>query len=205
MADPRLATVIDSNLSTITAEADKVLWIDAPEPWIEHAELQAGRDIRLVDRAHLYNTLLGYQFRVPIRSSLVLLRPAADGPELTGLREQRHRNGDVYDAFRYNVIRVWQQPVDLLLACGLTVLPLAPVSNVEPEKVPEVLLAIADRLAREASRDQAATLWSADPDPDGITLRGRADRRVFQGDTHHAVRNPRDRGVNGLSEHPQER
>jgi predicted transposase YdaD len=67
----------------------------------------------------------------------------------------------VYDAFRYNVIRVWQQPVNFLLACGLTVLPLAPVSDVEPEKVPEVLLAIADRLARQASPDQAATLWNA--------------------------------------------
>ena len=157
----RAVTAIDSNLSTVTAEADKVLWIDVPEPWIEHVELQAGRDIRLVDRSHLYNTLLGYQFRVPIRTTVILLRPAADGPELTGLREQKHRNGDVYDAFRYNVIRVWQQPVDLLLACGLTVLPLAPVSKVEPEKVPEVLLAIADRLAREASPDQAATLWNA--------------------------------------------
>ncbi len=104
LADPRLVRAIDSNLSTITAEADKVLWIDAPEPWIEHAELQAGRDIRLVDRSHLYNTLLGYQFRVPIRTRVVLLRPEADGPELTGLREQKHRNGDVYDAFRYNVI-----------------------------------------------------------------------------------------------------
>jgi predicted transposase YdaD len=161
LADPRLARVIDSNLSTIVAEADKVLWIDAPEPWIEHVELQAGRDIRLIDRGHLYNTILGYQFRVPIRTSLVLLRPAADGPELTGVREQKHRNGDVYDAFRYNLIRVWEQPVDQLLACGLTVLPLAPVSMVEPEKVPDVLRAIADCLAREASPDQAATLWSA--------------------------------------------
>ena len=159
--DPRLARVIDSNLSTITAEADKVIWIDTPEPWIEHVELQASRDARLVDRAHLYNTLLSYQFRVPIRTTLVLLRPTAEGPELNGLREQRHRNSDLYGWFRYNVIRVWEQPVDHLLTCGLTVLPLAPVSNVQLENVPGVLLAIADRLAREASPDQAATLWNA--------------------------------------------
>ncbi|MGP0069835.1 MAG: hypothetical protein ACLQGP_40315, partial [Isosphaeraceae bacterium] len=79
--DPGRVRVIESNLSTVTAEADKVLWIDDPEPWIEHVELQAGRDARLVDRGHLYSTLLEYQFRVPIRSTLVLLRPAADGPE----------------------------------------------------------------------------------------------------------------------------
>jgi hypothetical protein len=159
--DPGRVRAIDSNLSTVTAEADKVLWIEAPDPWIEHVELQGSRDIRLVDRGHLYSTLLEYQYRVPIRSSLVLLRPAADGPELTGLRERKHRNGDVYDQFCYNVIRVWEQPVSHLLTCGLTVLPLAPISKVEPEKISEVLQAISERLIKEASPDQAATLWNA--------------------------------------------
>ena len=159
--DPDKVIVIDSNLSTIAAEADKVLWIKAPKPWIQHVELQAGRDIRLEERSHLYSTLLGYQFQVPVRTNVVLLRPAADGPELTGLREQKDHNGDVYDSFRYNVIRVWEQPVDFVLSCGLTVLPLAPVSKVEIEKVPEVLLAISDRLARETTPEQAAILWNA--------------------------------------------
>ncbi len=101
LADPGRVTAIDSNLSTVTAEADKVLWIDAPRPWIEHVELQAGRDTRLDDRSHLYSTLLGYQFRVPVRTTLVLLRPEADGPELTGRRETRYHDGDVYNWFRY--------------------------------------------------------------------------------------------------------
>jgi hypothetical protein len=153
--------VIDSNLSTVTAEADKVLWIDDPEPWIEHIEFQASRDVRLEDRAHLYSTLLGYHHQVPIRTALVLLRPEADGPELTGQRERRLPEGDVYDWFRYDVVRVWQQRVDVLLACGLTVLPLAPVSDVDVGRVPGVLMAISDRLAREASAEQAATLWNA--------------------------------------------
>ncbi len=67
----------------------------------------------------------------------------------------------MYDWFQYSVVRVWEQPVDQLLACGLTVLPLAPVSRVETERVPELLLAISERLARESSPDQAATLWNA--------------------------------------------
>ena len=44
---------------------------------------------------------------------------------------------------------------------GLTVLPLAPLSNVQEEKLPEVLLAISARLAQEASPEEAATLWNA--------------------------------------------
>jgi predicted transposase YdaD len=59
------------------------------------------------------------------------------------------------------VVRVWEQPVDLLLASGLTVLPLAPVSDVKEEKVPAVLITIAERLARETSPEVAATLWNA--------------------------------------------
>jgi predicted transposase YdaD len=40
-------------------------------------------------------------------------------------------------------------------------LPLAPVANVEPERVPEVLVTISERFVREASSEQAATLWAA--------------------------------------------
>jgi predicted transposase YdaD len=44
---------------------------------------------------------------------------------------------------------------------GLSVLPLAPVADVEPEQVPSVLVAISERLVREASPEQPATLWAA--------------------------------------------
>jgi predicted transposase YdaD len=153
--------VIDSNVSTITAEADKVLWVDEQEPWIEHVELQAGRDIELSDRVHHYNTSLGRAHQVPVHTTIILLRPGADGPDVNGTYERRYRNGDVYDWFRYDVVRIWLQPVEEVLASGLPVLPLAPVAKVEPEQVPKVLLAISERLVRETSPEQAATFWAA--------------------------------------------
>jgi hypothetical protein len=159
--DPGRVFVIDSNISTVTAEADKVLWVGEPEPWIEQIELQASRDVGLANRAHMYNILLRARHKVSVRTVLVLLRPAADGPELTGVLEQKYRDGEVYDWFRYHVVRVWDQPVDLMLACGLTLLPLAPVSNVPVENLPGVLMAISDRLTRKTSLDVAATLWNA--------------------------------------------
>ena len=91
--DPSRVSVIDSNISTVVAEADKVLWIDEAEPWIEHVEFQAGRDIGLPDRVHQYNTSLWRAHEVPVHSTILLLRPAADGPELTGKHERRYRNG----------------------------------------------------------------------------------------------------------------
>ncbi len=72
----------------ITAEADKVLWVDDPRRWIEHIELQASRDARLVNRVQCYHSLLGYQYEVPVHSAVVLLRAEADGPELTGTFEK---------------------------------------------------------------------------------------------------------------------
>jgi predicted transposase YdaD len=56
LTDPDRVRVIDSNVSTITADADKVLWVDEQELWIEHFELQAGRDNGLPDSVHHYNS-----------------------------------------------------------------------------------------------------------------------------------------------------
>src|SRR5690349_11492741 len=56
----------------------------------------------------------------------------------------------IYDWFRYDVVRVWRQPVAAVLGCGLTVLPLAPICDVVPEQVPGVLMAISGRLEQEA-------------------------------------------------------
>jgi hypothetical protein len=159
--DPGRVKAIDSNLSTVTAECDKVLRVEDTVPWIMHIEFQAGRDVGLADRMHMYSPLLHSHHKVPVRSVLVLLRPAADGPELSGLLEKKWPEGEVYDWFRYHVVRVWEQPVDRLLAAGPTVLPLAPVSDIQEEQVTEVLLAISDRLAKEAGPEEAATLWNA--------------------------------------------
>ena len=149
VSDPACVKVIDSNLSTVIAEADRVLWVDEPMPWIEHVELQAARDIELPDRVHGYSTLLHRSRKVPVHTTIVLLRPVADGPELTGTHEIRDRQGDVYDWFRYDIVRVWQQPVDEVLAAGLPVLPLAPVAAVSAERLPEVLVAISERFGSE--------------------------------------------------------
>lgn len=98
--DPSRIRVIDSNLATIVPEADRVIWVEVPDPWIEHLELQAGRDLRFTDRAHLYSVVLESHHVVPVRTTLVLLREQADGPELTGVLEKRYRDGTVYDQFR---------------------------------------------------------------------------------------------------------
>ena len=92
---------------------------------------------------------------------LVLLRPPADRPELTGeyVGEFPGRGPNLW--FRYDVIRVWKLPVDRLLTAGLAVLPLAPISDVATGRLPEVLTTVVERLRREASPEMARTLWTA--------------------------------------------
>ncbi len=153
--------LIDSNLSTIAAEVDRVIRLEDPIPWLWNLEFQAGRDLGLATRLHFYSTLLHHHHKLPVRTSLILLREAADGPELTGIHEMRYPGGEVYDWFRYDVVKLWEQPVEPILAAGLTVLPLAPVAQVERDEVPNVLAAIAERFERETTRDRAETLWNA--------------------------------------------
>src|SRR4051812_29268873 len=52
--------------STILMEADQVLRIDGPSPWLVDIEFQASLDRRLAWRMHLYSTLLERRHDVPV-------------------------------------------------------------------------------------------------------------------------------------------
>jgi predicted transposase YdaD len=153
--------VINADLSTITAEADKVLRIGAPEPWLLHVELQSSYDRILPRRLLRYNVLLDLRHDLPVQSVAVLLRPGADGADLTGTLRRRLPEGDVFHEFRYRVIRAWQQPVEQVLEGGLGALPLAPLADVSEATLPGVLRRMHERLRREASPPDAAMLWTA--------------------------------------------
>jgi hypothetical protein len=159
--DPSLVTVIDSNVSTVTAEADKVVRVGGPEPLIVHTEVLSGRDLAYPEQALWYNMLLHHRHKVPVWTVIVLLRPAADGPELTGEFEGSFPGRGRNLWFRYDIVRVWEQPPERLLTTGLALLPLAPVSNVAPERLPEVLTAVAERLRDEAGPELTKTLWTS--------------------------------------------
>ena len=69
--------------------------------------------------------MAGHRHGLPVWSVLVLLRPAADGPELTGEYEQEVPGRGRNLWFRYDVVRVWELPPDRLLAAG----PAAPAAG----------------------------------------------------------------------------
>jgi predicted transposase YdaD len=152
---------IDTDVSTVLAEVDKLVRVGGPSPWLAHVELQAGRDRQFPYRMLQYHALLLHRYGLPVDSTVVLLRPAADGPEMSGRLEQRGPTGDVTLAFAFRVVRLWERPVEELLGGGLGVLPLAPLAAIEPERLPSVMRQIADRFLREAEPSAARELWAA--------------------------------------------
>lgn len=159
--DAQQVRVIDSNLSTFTAEADKVVRIDGAEPSLVHIEFLSGRDPAQPERSHWYNTLLARRHQVPVWSVIVLLRAAADGAELTGAFERQFPGRGRNLWFGYDVVRIWRESPDRLLGGGLPLLPLAPVADVAPDRLPEVLRTLAERLRDEVGGELRATLWTA--------------------------------------------
>src|SRR4051812_4583569 len=77
--------LIDADLSTVTTQADKLIRIDDPKPWLLHIELQASRDPVIDRRVLRYNVLAHDRHDLPVHSVIVLLRPESDAPNLTGL------------------------------------------------------------------------------------------------------------------------
>lgn len=153
--------VVDANVSTITAEADKVVRIDGPQPWLAHLELQSSADPTLEARLSYYNCLLHRRHGLPVQSIAVLPRPEADRPRMSGLLRQRLPDGTVYLRFRYTAVRTWEQPLEPLLSGSLATVPLAPLAAGAERELPAIIDRMRRRLGAETSEQVAAQLWTA--------------------------------------------
>src|SRR5262249_30342519 len=107
-----------------------------------------------------YNAILEHRHALLVRSVVVLLASKADRSNLTGLYQRGFPGEEDYLRFRYQVIRVWQLPVESLLAGGLGTLPLAPVGAVAEAEVPGVIEQMKTRL-QGRPQDQAKRLWAS--------------------------------------------
>jgi predicted transposase YdaD len=153
--------VIDADLSTVTAQADKVLRVGGEPPWLLHLELQSYRDPELAGRVHHYNALLEYRHGSPVWSVVVILNRPADHASLTGLFERGFPGERPYRMFRYQVVRVWEMRPERFLTGGLGTLPLAPLSDMTAEELPAVVARMAERFRQEAARETRGELWTA--------------------------------------------
>ncbi len=155
--------VVDADLSTITSEADKILRIEEPSPWIVHVEFQSSYNKELPLRLQRYNILAHYRHGLPVQSVVVLLRgEAGRSSKITGLAsEHRLPDGLLYHEFRYNAVKVWERPVEEILAGALATLPLAPITQVSLGELPRVIQLMDERIEREVSPAERPDFWTA--------------------------------------------
>jgi predicted transposase YdaD len=81
---------LDTDVSTVTAQTDGVFRLKAPAETLLHLELETGHHgNRTPDALLRYSVLLTAKYGLPVQSSVILLRPEADSPALTGFLERR--------------------------------------------------------------------------------------------------------------------
>jgi predicted transposase YdaD len=141
--------LIDSDLATVTAAADKVLLIEDAVPWILHLELQSKRDPSLEWRVPWYNALLEYKHKCLVHSLVVLLTKQAATPGLTGEWQRAFGGEAPYRYLRYQVIRAWELHADELARGPWGMFPLAPLCDDAAANPEELTEQMGRRLANE--------------------------------------------------------
>jgi hypothetical protein len=117
------ATLVESELSTLTAAADRVIRVR--QPWGEclvNLEAESGHAGEAPGQLLPYSAALNRREEVPVRSVLLLLRPGAEAEAATGVLKKYHRppqqrepGEEPYLVFRYEVVRVWRMRSEELL------------------------------------------------------------------------------------------
>ena len=179
---------MNSDLSTVTAEADKVIRVEAQEPWLVHIELQAGHDRTLPRRLLRYNAMLNVRHDLPVHTVAILLHPAADGPELTGVFRQQSPDGRCRVEFCYHLVRAWQWDTEAILTGGVGLLPLATLSAREPDQIPIIVERMKERVDPAAVTAEISELWTSTAVMAGLRFPWELIKHCFGGITAMANR-----------------
>jgi predicted transposase YdaD len=155
--------VVTPDLSTVTAFTDIVLKVGDT---LLHLDFQTGPDPELPRRILLYNGLLHHRYGVPVHSLVVLLRPKADRSDLTDRLTYEAWPGRGGMDFRFEVVRVWQHPMEAFLTGPLGTLPLAPLGQVPEgtsldQALPGTINRLVERIEREVPRQETPDLLTA--------------------------------------------
>jgi len=155
--------VLTPDLSTVSAFADVVLRVPGG---VLHLDFQSGPDPDVSSRMLLYNVLAHRHFDEPVLTVLLLLRPKADRSDLTRTLRYELWPGRGGLEFHFQVVRLWEVPVETLLAGGLGVAPLALLGKfsegVAPEEaLPSVIERLAQRIQTEAPAEEQGKLLTA--------------------------------------------
>ena len=152
-------SLIDADISSIIAEADKLLRVNAKHPYIAHLEMQSSYKTDMAERFMVYNVNTGFRTGLPVLTIVFLLRPEADGPVMRQPLLRAYAQEEPYHRFQFRVVRLWREPVEKLLKGGLGTLPLTPLCATSTSELPEIVRRMERRI--EAESEDATSVWMA--------------------------------------------
>jgi hypothetical protein len=145
---------LNVDLSTVTTSGDLVVGVGKPLREIVHLDFQAGPDACKHLDVLAYNVLLHRQYGIPVHSILVLLRRQATHRNVTGQVGYAARPGRGRMDFGYEVVRLWEWPVEKLLTGPLGTLPLAVLGELPADvKLADGLRGVVERLLQRLSSE----------------------------------------------------
>lgn len=158
------AEPLDADLSTVTSpQSDKLFQLSGTASGLIHLELLSSWADDLPDRCLLYNVLGHHRYGGPVRTLIVLLRREAYSSNLKGRLAREDERGE-YLRFRYEVVKLWEQPLDKLIRGPLGTVPLALLTDEAQPQLPTLIRDI-DRRARKetkSARKNAEILTACD-------------------------------------------
>ncbi len=159
---PEPCELIDTDLATVSTEVDRLIQVNSASPYLVHIEFQAGHDGHAVPGRMLrYNVLASEQTGLHTLSFVILLRPEADSPALSGRVERGRASASPYLTFRYDVVRLWRLPVATILRGGLATLPLALLCDLSGTTPEEVVQRLEAQIGRDAAQEDRRKLWAS--------------------------------------------
>lgn len=168
--------VVDSDVSTVATLADKVIEVLAAKPFVLHLEPQSYYDKSLDIRMFEANGRLTKRHEQFVHTCVLLLDRRAWGLGNTGRYHEKSPIGVGHVDFQYDTLKVWELPVQKVLAAGIGLLPLAPICDVPRDDVPDVVRRMSERFSAEVPRAVESELWTAT----FVLLGLRYDRAVAQ-------------------------
>jgi hypothetical protein len=164
---PDVTTVLDVDLSTVTAATDIVL-ADAnpPRKALTTLDFQAGHDNHIDDRILMYQGVLRHRYHLPVHSLVLLLRPDVFRPAMAGGVRYRTAGGRGKMDFGYELVRLWEIPAAELLATRIGTAVLAVLGRLPGRRdteagLEEVFRVLDQRLRTEVPPTDANDLRTA--------------------------------------------
>jgi predicted transposase YdaD len=152
--------IVDSDATVLTTVADKVLRVGVDHPYLVNLEFHTYYDANVVRTLWLRQVVLDHRHNLPVLSVLVLLRKKADSPRLLGVYDRRLPDGRLTNRYHYRVVRLWKEDPEDYLTAGVSLVPLAPLTNVAEADLPALIRQMGERIEAEPE-PRAAKLWAA--------------------------------------------